>query len=186
MGSWRMPGQREGAGELYGRLSVELQQSVYLGVGGVLNYQVSGGIVLGKVPTTLLHITPSNYGFVFTGSRMTLLGSYPFYASRYMMLQTQWNGGGILFNRIPGIRYLHLRELLEAKLAWTGLDENKAVCLGGNEKLKTLNVPYLELGIGIGNILHVGELYFVGRVINPAGYYDSAWWAFRFRLKIGS
>ena len=88
-------------------------------------------------------------------------------AHHYLSLHANWNGRGCLFNLIPGIRVLHLRELVTMKVAYGG----------------DLTIPYAELGIGIGNILRVAELHSVWRLShrNDAGATN---WAIRFRLHI--
>ena len=50
--------------------------------------------------------------------------------------------------------------------------------------MNALNIPYVELGVGIGNILRIGEVYGVFRLTNLQ---DSCapWWAVRFRLSLG-
>ena len=101
-------------------------------------------------------------------------------ADKYLALHAEWNGMGILFNLIPGIRYLHLRELVEAKLAY-----------GYNSQLSPLNSQlYAEIGVGIGNILRVCDLYFVWSLVptsSPlaAQTNGSAMWAMRFRIHLG-
>ncbi len=86
-----------------------------------------------------------------------------------MALHTEWNGRGILFNLIPGVRYAKLRELVTFKMAW------------GNKGLST---PYVEIGCGIGNIFRVLDIHSVWRLTHRNDH-DTPLWAMRFRLHIG-
>lgn len=149
---------------LFGRLHLTLRHDVPLGVGGKLLYIAEAGCTLGAVPSPLLDMVNGNDSYVFDPYRFTLMGGNQFPTSRHMSAQVYWNGGGIVFNRIPGIRYLRLRELAEAKFAW------------GDGALK---VPYTELGLGIGNILGCGEIWCIGRITSTPQV------ACRFRLHIG-
>ena len=50
--------------------------------------------------------------------------------------------------------------------------------------LSAPTVPYVELGVGIGNILRIGEVYGIWRVTHLDDPY-SPWWCVRFRLQLG-
>ncbi len=146
-----------------------LTQHANLGMGGTLTYALQGGVILGNVPTTMLWQASGNQGFAYDPYRFTLLHGGEMLANRYVTLQAEWNGHGILFNLIPGVRWLHLRELVEAKLAY-----------GYNNQSPITNHQfYSEIGIGIGNILRVADLYSIWS-LSP-----DVRWAMRFRIHLG-
>ena len=108
-------------------------------------------------------------------------------ADKYLTLHAEWNGQGILFNLIPGIRWLHLRELVEAKLAYGYLSNQYSAISSQPSAGHNL---YAEAGIGIGNILRVCDLYSVWSLVpttSPisAQAQGSAFWAMRFRIHLG-
>ena len=152
---------------LYAHLRVMLTQHANLGMGGTLTYALQGGAILGNVPQTLLWQADGNQGYAYDPYRFTLLHGNQLLADKYATLQAEWNGMGILFNLIPGIRWLHLRELVEAKIAYGYLS---------NPARHTL---YSEIGVGIGNILRVCDLYSVW-ALSP-----DIQWALRFRIHLG-
>jgi hypothetical protein len=91
---------------------------------------------------------------------------------------------------IPGVRYARLRELLVLKVAYGGQRNNHQEVLAyptinqeNYQMLSSLNVPYVEVGAGIGNILRIGEVYGVFRVTHLND--PTPWWAIRFRIKLG-
>ena len=155
-------------GGLYAHLRVMLTQHANLGMGGTLTYALQAGAIFGKVPQTLLWQADANQGYAYDPYRFTFLHGNQLLADKYVTLQTEWNGQGILFNLIPGIRWLHLRELVEAKLAY-----------GYNRQLTTPHQFYSEIGIGIGNILRGADLYSVWS-LSP-----DIRWAMRFRIHLG-
>ena len=152
---------------LYAHLRVMLTQHANLGMGGTLTYALQGGAIFGNVPQTLLWQADGNQGYAYDPYRFTLLHGNQLLADKYATLQAEWNGMGILFNLIPGIRWLHLRELVEAKIAYGYLS---------NSAHHTL---YSEIGVGIGNILRVCDLYSVW-ALSP-----DIQWALRFRIHLG-
>ena len=154
---------------LYAHLRLMLTQHANLGMGGTLTYALQAGAIFGQVPNTLLWHADANQGYAYDPYRFTLMHGNDMLADKYVALHTEWNGQGILFNLIPGIRWLHLRELVEAKIAY-----------GYNQKSTTNKHQfYSEIGVGIGNILRVCDLYSVWS-LSP-----DIEWAMRFRIHLG-
>ena len=166
-----------GKSHLYTHLRVMLTQHANLGMGGTLTYALQGGAIFGKVAPTLLWQANGNQGYAYDPYRFTMLHGGELMADKYVALHTEWNGQGILFNLIPGIRWLHLRELVEGKIAYGYLSRQYSVVSGQYSDHKF----YSEIGIGIGNILRVCDLYSVW------GYTkETHWmWAMRFRIHLG-
>lgn len=156
---------------LYAHLRVLLTQHAQLGMGGTLSYALQAGALFGRVPQTLLWQADANQGYAYDPYRFTFLHGGELMADKYVTLQTEWNGQGILFNLIPGIRWLHLRELVEAKIAYG--------YLSNDQRPMTNDQFYAELGIGLGNILRVCDLYSVWS-LSP-----HIQWGMRFRIHLG-
>ena len=156
---------------LYAHLRILLTQHAQLGMGGTLDYALQAGAIFGSVPTFMLWQANANQGYAYDPYRFTFLHGNQLMADKYVALQTEWNGQGILFNLIPGIRYLHLRELVEAKIAYGYLSNSAAV--------QQRSGLYTELGIGIGNILRVCDLYSIW------SFTPEKAWGIRFRIHLG-
>jgi len=167
------------ASALYAHLRLMLTQHANLGMGGTLSYAFQAGALFGRVPATLLWQADGNQGYAYDPYRFTFLHGYQLMADKYLALHAEWNGQGILFNLIPGIRWLHLRELVEAKIAYGYLSQREAI----NGEAYTRNAIngglYAEVGVGIGNILRVCDLYSIWS-LSP-----SVQWALRFRIHLG-
>ena len=165
---------------LYAHLRFMLTQHANLGMGGTLTYALQAGALFGHVPSTLLWQADANQGYAYDPYRFTFLHGQQMLADKYVTLQTEWNGQGILFNLIPGIRWLHLRELVEAKIAYGYLSNEYQVSSTENSLLSTHgSLLYAELGIGIGNILRVCDLYSIWS-LSP-----EIQWGMRFRIHLG-
>ena len=175
---------------LYGNLQLLVRQNVNLGMAGELDYRMQAGLVFGKVPYPLLHHFAGNQTHSFDPDRFSLMNTFQYAADQYISLHAHWNGKGILFNLIPGLRYARLRELLVLKVAYGGYrNDHESILefpmnqMQNHPLLSALNIPYVEVGAGIGNILRVGELYGVFRLTHRND--PSPWWAIRFRLHVG-
>ena len=172
-GHWQINNQQStinnAQSALYAHLRVMLTQHANLGMGGSLTYALQGGAIFGRVPNTLLWQADANQGYAYDPYRFTFLHGNQLLADKYVALHTEWNGQGILFNMIPGVRWLHLRELVEAKIAY-----------GYNHQLTINNHQfYAEIGVGIGNILRICDLYSIWS-LSP-----DIQWAMRFRIHLG-
>ena len=187
LGSYRMDDMS--SYRMYGNLQLMVRHDVDLGMGGELDYLVQAGLVFGRVPYPLLYHFAGNQTHTFEPHRFSLMNNYQYAADQYVALQAHWNGKGVLFNLIPGVRYLRLRELVELKMAYGGLRQDHQQVLAfpttqtGHGTMRAMQVPYVEMGVGIGNILRIGEVYGVFRLTqinDPA----SPWWAVRFRLHL--
>ena len=187
LGSYRMDDMS--SYRMYGNLQLMVRHDVDLGMGGELDYLVQAGLVFGRVPYPLLYHFAGNQTHTFEPHRFSLMNNYQYAADQYVALQAHWNGKGVLFNLIPGVRYLRLRELVELKMAYGGLRQDHQQVLAfpttqtGHGTMRAMQVPYVEMGVGIGNILRIGEVYGVFRwtqLNDPA----SPWWAVRFRLHL--
>ena len=156
---------------IYAHLRLMLTQHANLGMGGTLTYALQGGLIFGNVPNSLLWQADGNQGYAYDPYRFTLLHGHQLMADKYVALHTEWNGQGILFNLIPGIRWLHLRELVEGKIAYGSI--------GSTSEYPSNSMLYAEVGIGIGNILRVCDLYSIWS-LSP-----DIQWAMRFRIHLG-
>lgn len=169
---------------LYAKLAVSVSQHISLGLWGELNYAVQAGIVGGEVPYPVLKTFNGNQTYTYDPYRFTLMNQWQYAADKYILLHAGWDMNGILFNRIPGVRYLRLHELLELKLAYGDLGSKHNEVLSLPAGMQSLNVPYVEVGVGIGNILRVAEVYSVWRLTHWNDT-DSPVWGIRFRLHLG-
>lgn len=158
---------------LYAHLRLMLTQHANLGMGGTLSYALQAGALFGNVPATLLWQADANQGYAYDPYRFTFLHGQQMLADKYVTLQTEWNGHGILFNLIPGIRWLHLRELIEAKIAYGYLSHDLPAHISSPHNL------YAEVGVGIGNILRICDLYSIWS-LSP-----EIQWGMRFRIHLG-
>ena len=174
---------------LYAHLRLMLTQHAQLGMGGTLSYAFQAGAIFGSVPSFLLWQASANQGYAYDPYRFTFLhgssGSTPrqpfgaLMADKYVALQTEWNGQGILFNLIPGVRWLHLRELVEAKIVYGYLSNQYSEISNQISSINNHRI-YGEVGVGIGNILRVCDLYSVW------GFTPGATsWGIRFRIHLG-
>lgn len=181
-GCYRMPGTTSNKG--YGKVHLALRQRVPLGAAGELRYLLEGGVVLGNVPYPLLEIMHGNQTWGYDDYKFSLMNDLEFAADRYATLHASWNMGGLLFNRIPWINRLDLRERVTLRAAWGGLSGGHATVLSLPEGMSEPIVPYLETGVGICNIFTLLNVDFLWRLTHRE-HTAAPLWGVRFQLNLG-
>ena len=167
----------------YAKVHVTLKQSIGLGIAGQLKYVLEGGGVMGSVPYPLLEIMHGNQTWSSDPYKFNLMAYGEFAADRYLTLHALWNAGGLVFDRIPWVNRLNLRELVSLKAAYGGLSTRHAEVLPLPDGMKAPVTPYVEVGVGIGNILRVLNVESVWRLTNRQNT-PMPLWGIRFSLSL--
>jgi len=95
--------------------------------------------------------------------RYNLLHHASFAHNLYTNVHVDLNGGGMVFNRIPYIKKLKLREMVSLKCHYGKLtDAYKPVFdLPGYYNTTKMDVPYAEIGVGVSNIFKILRIEYV-------------------------
>lgn len=154
----------------YDKLALEIQQKFRMGLAGYSQYYFNAGKVLSSVPYTFLEIHRGNQTPFRADGTFNLMNYFEFVSDQYLSLDWQHNFGGIVFNRVPLLRRLKLREILSLNLVYGGLSKQNAA-FNDTHLFNTLSQkPYVEGGVGITNLFTVVRVDFLWRLTytNPA------------------
>lgn len=134
---------------------------------GHLYYNFYAGKIFGALPYLLLQVHPGNELYYYDQYAFNMMDRYEFLSDQWAGFNIEHEVGSGIFGYIPGVRKLKLRQFWTAKGVIGKLsDENKTLNFRGDYPFKTLQGnPYLELGTGIENILHLIRIDFVWRVL---------------------
>ena len=147
----------------YGKIMGAVKQFIRFDF-GQLNFNADAGIILGNVPYPLLAIPAGSesggYGF-YTFNLM----NYREYAfDKYINLHSEILLNGLIMNQIPLVKHLNLREMASFKMSYGGLSESNRTKLDYPVDMYQMNKPYMEVGVGFTNILHIFTLQSVWRL----------------------
>mgnify|MGYP002525201386 CR=1 FL=1 len=129
-----------------------------------------------QVPWPLLPMPQANLSYIVSPSTFNLVNNMEFLNDRYASLMLSWEMGGKLLNRIPLLRKLKWREILELKCLWGTLSDKNNPFLAKNQSDSKLMVfpegcfvmdgkrPYWEYAIGIQNIFSLIQIEYVHRI----------------------
>ena len=171
----------------YGKLALFLKHSFSL-LGGDFTYYARGSYVIGKVPWFLLDVMPEASSFFISENNFSLTMPMEFVSDIYGMCGFTYNTKGLIFNWIPGVKRLNLREIISLQMAYGSVlnpRHQQVLDFPVNYGMSSFNkVPYMEASIGISNIFKILTVESVWRLTHRT---DDFWqnWGVRLRLCLG-
>jgi hypothetical protein len=148
----------------YTSFGVNIFKRFYLSQLGYADVTLLGGYLAGKVPFPLLSISPANQSIAYDPDSYNTMTYLEFVSDHYAGINITEGFNGFFLNKLPLIKHFKLREFLSAKVLFGGLrDENNPLFSTGLYRLPTGagntngtyalgSTPYIEGGVGIGNI----------------------------------
>ena len=157
-------------------------------LGGSFTYFAQASYTVGKVPWFLLDVMPEASSFFISENRFSLTKPMEFTSDIYGMCGFTYNTKGLIFNWIPGIKKLNLREVVSFQMAYGDIlnpHHSQVLDFPVDYEMSTFNkVPYMEASIGISNILKILTVESVWRLTHRT---DDFWqnWGVRVRFSLG-
>ncbi len=154
----------------YNHTEFGFQKRFWFSVFGHLDAIIKAGKVWDKVPYPLLIIPNANLSYTIQSESYSLMNAMEFINDQYVSWDLTYNAEGVLFNRIPLIKYLKLREVITFKGLYGNLSKknnplyHKDLFLFPQGSMAMGKTPYMELGVGIDNIFTVLRLDYVWRL----------------------
>lgn len=160
----------------YNFTEVSHYRRIRLNSWGKLNLNVRAGAQWNKVPYPLLIMPAANMSYIIQPSTFNLINNMEFLNDRYASLDAEWDINGKLFNRLPLIKKLKLREYIGVKVLWGCLTDKNNPFLSGNSGSSRLmyfpdgcsvmdaSRPYVELAAGVHNVFRFFSVQYVRRL----------------------
>lgn len=146
----------------------------WLGTWGRLDLYASGSIQWNKVPFPLLITPPTCISYVEQEGTLNMLHNMEFFMDRRVFWSVAWNMNGKIFNRIPLLKKLKLREYVAFRGVWGTLtDKNNPWKNSGDDMLYEFpegsypispSKPYMEVAVGVRNIFKIFGVDYVRRI----------------------
>ncbi len=149
------------------------------------------GYLTGKVPFPLAYIHHANQTYAYQLQSYNMMNFLEFVSDHYATAYVDHYFNGFFFNKVPLLKKLKWREVIEAKVLWGGLrNENNPATNPGQVQFPLTNgqmetfalgrTPYIEGGFGVANILRLFRIDFIKR-FTYLDHPDIAKYGIRFR-----
>jgi hypothetical protein len=178
----------------YQQVTLNIFKRFYLSQFGYADVVTEGGYTFGQLPYPLLTIHRANQTYAYQLNSFNMMNFMEFVSDHYVSVSTDYYFNGFIFNKLPLIKKLKLREVAGFKLLYGGVRKENNPAYNKNtflfptdEEGKTTTFsldkkPYIEANVGIGNIFKVLRVDLVKRLTyleNP----DAPDWGIRARVK---
>ncbi|MFT4033357.1 MAG: DUF5686 family protein [Siphonobacter sp.] len=167
----------------------------YLSQFGYIDMTTEGGYIFGNnIPFPLLAIHRANQTYAYQLNSFNLMNFMEFVSDHYVSVMADYYLNGFLFNKVPLLKKLKLREVVAFKGVMGGLrDENNPNIQknlyrfqlddSGSPITYTLNnKPYIEASVGVANIFKLLRIDIVRR-FSYLDHPNVAQWGIRGRMR---
>jgi len=148
----------------YQKTSMSISKRFRMGAFGYSTIVAKAGKVFSKVPYTSLEIPRGNQTFFYSDNVFNQMNYFEFVSDQYVQLFWQHHFMGLLFNRIPIIKKMKLREVIGGSAFYGTLSNANKEFNSSNAFTVMTNTPYCEASAGIENILDVIRVDFIYRL----------------------
>ncbi len=148
----------------YFKLHTSIFDKINIGPLGRFHYRIFGGKIWGDVPYLLLRMHEGNQTYVLEQRAFNMMNYYEFVSDEYFGLHLEHHFMGLFLNKIPLIKKLKMREVIEFRGLYGNLNKQHSKILAFPQGLGGLKKPYLEIGAGLENIFKVIRIEAVWRL----------------------
>lgn len=154
-----------------------------VGAIGWFKYRIEGGKFFGLAPYPILELHRGNNTYYYDEMAYNLMNLYEFVSDQYVSGYAVHHFQGFFLNHIPLLRRLKWREVASFKAVYGSVNDANRNELLFPSNLHTFTVPYMEMSIGIENILKVFRVDYVQRLtyLNNPGI---AKWGIRAKIEV--
>lgn len=150
---------------------------------GYLKYRVEAGKYFGTLPYPILELHRGNNTYYFDEAAYNLMNLYEFVSDQYVSLVATHHFQGFFLNHFPLLRKLKWREVASFKAVYGSVSQANRNAMLFPTTLHSLNVPYMEMSVGIENIFKMLRLDYVQR-LTYLNHPNIAKWGFRVRFDV--
>ena len=160
---------------IYRNFYASISKSIILAPLGFTNILIEGGQLFGTVPYPLLLIQRANQTYAYESNSYNLMNFMEFVGDRYVSIDIDHYFNGFIMNRIPFLKKLKLRETISLKALMGSITSQNNPANNANLLQFPANSngipityalsgrPYIEGGVGIGNILKIFRIDLIRR-----------------------
>lgn len=154
----------------YNHTEISAEKRIWLSSFGHIDAQIKAGKVWDKVPFPLLILPNTNQSITIQPEAFHMMNALEFVTDQYVSFNVTYYLKGWILNRIPGIKWLRLREVLSFNMIYGGLTDKNNPTLtpglfllpDGTQPLGS--TPYMECSVGLENIFKILRIDYYRRL----------------------
>lgn len=159
------------------RTEFSVYRRIWLSAFGFIDAKVGAGHLWSRAPYPNLPLANSSQSYIIHSQTFTLMDPMEFVADTYAEWFISYQARGAIFNYIPLLKKLKLREVFCFRGWWGALSDNNRPWLHPelfafprHARSKILEgAPYMEVSVGIDNIFRILRVDYVWRVSQRRG-----------------
>ena len=150
----------------YQKINLTISDQIQVPHLGSISYNLFVGKHFGNLPYPLLEVHPGNDFYYYSPYTFSMMNRFEFLSDTYAGFMFEHNIGGGIFNYVPVLKKVKIRQFWTFKTAIGKLSkENQDLNLNKGFDFKTLaSSPYIEIGTGVDNIFQLFRIDCVWRV----------------------
>ena len=148
----------------YQKFEIAISDDIKVGIFGHSDFRLTAGKYFGTLPYTILEIHNGNETFFLDNRAFNLMNFFEFVSDEYATLMLTHHFDGFFLNKIPIMRKLKWRELTFFRTVAGSLSNRHRRELIIPDNTFSIDVPYMEAGVGIENILKLIRIDAVWRL----------------------
>lgn len=156
------------------RTEISFLKRFWFSAFGYIDLLAKGGHIWNRVNYPDMFIPSANLSYTIQPESYSLLNAMEFINDSYASIDLTYWGQGVLFNYIPLVKKLKLREVVEYKAMWGHLSSKNDPMRNGMNHVfdfpaishvqRMTNRPYMEISAGLDNIFRLFRLDYVWRL----------------------
>lgn len=157
----------------YQRTDIYFSKAFWFSAFGHINTVLKFSKVWTQTPYPMLVIPNSNLSYTIQPESYSLLNPVEFVFDNFASWDIEYFANGLIFNRIPFIKYMKIREVISFKGFFGALSDRNNPDLNPNlwrfpdinqNRYWKKSLPYMEVGVGLDNIFTILRIEYVFRV----------------------
>ncbi|MCB0477396.1 MAG: carboxypeptidase-like regulatory domain-containing protein [Crocinitomicaceae bacterium] len=149
----------------YHKFEIDLDHRPKIGILGRLRYNIYAGYILGDIPYPFQKVHEGNQSVYSQITAFNNMNFFEFVSNRYVGFNFEHHLMGLIWDRIPGLRKAKLRTVWAFKMVYGSLKKpDPRIMLLPNNIYTLEKLPYMEISVGIENILNFVRVDFVWRL----------------------
>lgn len=154
-----------GSDYTYHKFEIDLDHRPKIGILGRLRYNIYAGYILGNIPYPFEKVHEGNQSLYSQITAFNNMNFFEFVSNRYIGLNFEHHLMGLIWDRIPWVRKARLRTVWSYKIVYGDLRKPDPRVMLLPDNIYTLEkLPYMEISVGIENILNFIRVDFVWRL----------------------